>query len=153
MRAGERAARRSPRTRACPSYVCRRAIGTRTWIPSAPLVFGKPSSPSASSACLTSSATCDRLREADVRRRVEVEEHEVGPVGLVDPRVPRVHVDAAHVHHPEQRELVVHERRVDPLRCRGLSRVETAIATVGIQSGMCFGASFWKKNLPCQPSG
>ena len=31
----------------------------------------------------------------------------------VDPRVPRVHVDAAHVRHPEQRELVVHERERD----------------------------------------
>ena len=38
-------------------------------------------------------------------------------------------------------------------RCRGLSRVETTIDSVGIQSGMPFGASFWKKNLPCQPSG
>ena len=55
----------------------------------------------------------DRLGEPDVGGRVEVEEHEVGPVGLVDPRVPRVQVDAAHVHHPEQRELVVDERRVD----------------------------------------
>ena len=38
-------------------------------------------------------------------------------------------------------------------RCRGVSRVETSISTVGIHSGMRFGASFWKKNLPCQPSG
>ena len=37
--------------------------------------------------------------------------------------------------------------------CRGFSRVETSARYVGIQSGMCDGASFWKKNLPCQPSG
>ena len=45
-----------------------------------------------------------RQREA-VRRvgRVEVEEDEVGPVGLVDARVPGVHVDAVHLHHPEER--------------------------------------------------
>ena len=60
-----------------------------------------------------SSATWTVLREADVRRRVEVEEDEVRPLRLVDPRVPGVHVDAAHVRHPEQRELVVHERDVD----------------------------------------
>ena len=36
---------------------------------------------------------------------------------------------------------------------RGFSRVETTIESVAIQSGMPFGASFWKKNLPCQPSG
>jgi hypothetical protein len=49
-------------------------------------------------------------------RRVEVEEHEVGSLGLVDPRVPGVHVDAVHLHHPEERELVVHEREVDEPR-------------------------------------
>src|SRR5919106_380100 len=53
------------------------------------------------------------LAEADVRRRVEVEEHPIGPLGPVDPRVPRVHVDAAHVHHPEEPQLVVHERIAD----------------------------------------
>ena len=43
-------------------------------------------------------------RSRRLGRRVEVEEDEVRPVGPVDARVPRVHVDAAHVHHPEQRE-------------------------------------------------
>ncbi len=61
----------------------------------------------------------DRLPPRHLGRRVEVEEHEVGPVGPVDPRVPRVHVDAAHVRHPEQRELVVHEREVDLFALRG----------------------------------
>ena len=36
---------------------------------------------------------------------------------------------------------------------RGDSRVLTVIGTRLIQSGMCLGASFWKKNLPFQPSG
>ena len=58
------------------------------------------------------------LADADVRGRIEVEEDEVGPVGPVDARVPRVHVDAAHVDHPEKRVLVVHERRVDPALLR-----------------------------------
>ena len=83
------------------------------WIPSEPLVFGNDSSPSRSSVSLIRQRDLDRLGEADVGRRVEVEEHPVGPRRLVDPRVPGVHVDAAHVHHPEQRELVVHEREVD----------------------------------------
>ncbi len=38
-------------------------------------------------------------------------------------------------------------------RFGGLSRVEASNCRVGIQSGMCLGASFWKKNLPFQPSG
>src|SRR4051794_6248624 len=48
--------------------------------------------------------------------RVEVEEHEVRPVGLVDARVPRVHVDAVHLHHPEERVARVDEREVDEPR-------------------------------------
>ena len=55
----------------------------------------------------------DHLREADVVGRVEVEHDPVGPVGLVDARRPGVHVDAAHVDHPEEREVVVDERVVD----------------------------------------
>jgi hypothetical protein len=31
---------------------------------------------------------------------------------------------------------------------RGESRVVTTSGTRGIPSGMCLGASFWKKNLP-----
>jgi hypothetical protein len=59
----------------------------------------------------------DREREAVVLvGRIEVEEHEVRPVGLVDPRVPRVHVDAVHLHHPEQRVGGVDEREVDHAR-------------------------------------
>ena len=38
-------------------------------------------------------------------------------------------------------------------RFGGRSRVDASNARVGIQSGMCFGASFWKKNFPFQPSG
>ena len=63
------------------------------------------------------------VRDADAEReravllgRVEVEEHEVGPVGLVDPRVPRVHVDAVHLHHPQQRLARVDQREVDEPR-------------------------------------
>jgi hypothetical protein len=36
---------------------------------------------------------------------------------------------------------------------RGRSRVVASTGTVGIQSGMCFGASFWKKYPPSIPSG
>ncbi len=39
------------------------------------------------------------------------------------------------------------------LRFRGASRVETSARYVGIQSGMCDGASFWKNALPNAPSG
>jgi len=54
----------------------------------------------------------DREREATVGR-VEVEEHEVRPLGLVDAGVPRVHVDAVHLHHPEHCLGRVEEREVD----------------------------------------
>ena len=151
MRARERAGD-DRRELARPSYVWRRATGTRTWIPREPLVFGKLSSPSRSSVCLDEQRDLDHLLEADVLGRVEVEEHPVGPLGLVDARRPRVQVDAAHVHHPEQRELVVDERVVDRSRFSP-SRVETGNGARSIQSGMCDGASFWKKCLPCQPSG
>ncbi|MDQ3894560.1 MAG: hypothetical protein M3292_07845 [Actinomycetota bacterium] len=51
----------------------------------------------------------DQVGDADGERegafgRVEVEEHEIGPLRPVDARVPGVHVDAVHLHHPEQRE-------------------------------------------------
>ncbi len=55
----------------------------------------------------------DHLREADVVGGVQVEHHPVGALGLVDARIPRVHVDAAHVDHPQEREVVVDERVVD----------------------------------------
>ena len=63
----------------------------------------------------------DREREAAVGR-VEVEEHEVRAVRLVDARVPSVHVDAVHLHHPEQRLRRVDEREVDEPRL-ALARV------------------------------
>ena len=69
----------------------------------------------------------DREREAVVRR-VEVEEHEVGTVGLVDARVPGVHVDAVHLHHPEHGLGRVDEREVDEPRL--------ALARVGAE-GAC----------------
>ena len=36
---------------------------------------------------------------------------------------------------------------------RDESRVETSARCRGIHSGMCFGASFWKNALPAAPSG
>ena len=97
----------------------RRAIGTSTWIPSAPLVFTYDASSSPSSAPRIRCATRTQSANAvGLVRRVEVEEDEVGPVGLVDPRVPRVHVDAVHLHHPEERVARVDEREVDETRAR-----------------------------------
>src|SRR4029078_2002963 len=42
----------------------------------------------------------DSEREAAIRR-VQVEQNEVRTIRLVDARVPGVHVDAVHLHHPE----------------------------------------------------
>ena len=36
---------------------------------------------------------------------------------------------------------------------RARSRAETRNCRRGIHSGMCEGASFWKKKSPCHPSG
>ena len=93
----------------------------------------------------------DHLLEPGALGGVEVEHHPVGTLGAIDPRRPRVQVDAAHVRHPQERELVVHDRVVDdaPLAVR----VEAGNGARSIQSGMCDGAFFWKKLLPCQPSG
>jgi len=57
----------------------------------------------------------DREREAAVGR-VEIEEHEVRALRLVDAGVPSVHVDAVHLHHPEHRLRRVDEREVDEPR-------------------------------------
>ena len=45
--------------------------------------------------------------------QIAVLQQDVGPVGSVDPRQPGVHVDAVHLHHPEQRLARVDEREVD----------------------------------------
>jgi hypothetical protein len=57
----------------------------------------------------------DRELEAVVRR-IEIEQHEVRAMRLVDPRVPGVHVDAVHLHHPQHAlgrvdEWKIHEPR------------------------------------------
>jgi hypothetical protein len=57
----------------------------------------------------------DDVLEGRSLRRVEIEHDPVGTVGLVDARRPRVQVDAAHVRHPHEREVVVHDRVVDDL--------------------------------------
>src|SRR5207244_182060 len=55
----------------------------------------------------------DGLRERVPRlRRVEVEDDVVGPLRLVYPRVPGVHVDAVHLHHPDERGGLVDEGEV-----------------------------------------
>ena len=121
-----------------------------TWMPSAPLVFTYAGSPSSSSRPRTRCATRDGEGEAAVRR-VEVEEDEVRPVGPVDARVPGVHVDAVHLHHPEQRLGALTSgkstSRVSP------SRGQVRNRRVGIQSGIPFGACFWKKLPPAIPRG
>jgi hypothetical protein len=45
--------------------------------------------------------------------RVEVEDDLVGPVRRVAARRPRVQVDAPELDHPQEREVVVHERVLD----------------------------------------
>jgi hypothetical protein len=71
----------------------------------------------------------DDLGEADVGCGIEVEEDEVRSSRPVDPRVPRVQVDTAHVHHPEQRQLVVDHRRADlPAAPRRLARGHLELA-------------------------
>ena len=61
-----------------------------------------------------------------------------------------VHVDAVHLHHPEQRLARVDEREVDEPRRPRARQVRNC--RVGIQSGMPFGACFWKKQPPGSPS-
>jgi hypothetical protein len=46
-------------------------------------------------------------------RGIKVKEDEVGPVRPVHARIPRVHVDAVHLHHPEERIARVDEREID----------------------------------------
>ena len=134
-------------------YDERRAIGTSTWIPSAPLVFTYERSSSALERFADEVRDADRLHEAVPRLgRVEVEDDVVGPVGLVDARVPGVHVDAVHLHHPDERGGLVDEREVDEPRL-ALARGQVRNCRVGIQSGLPFGACLWKYAWPRMPYG
>ena len=59
----------------------------------------------------------NRLHEAVPRlRRVEVEDDVVRPVRLVDARIPGVHVDAVHLHHPDDRCRLVDDGEIDEPR-------------------------------------
>ena len=74
----------------------------------------------------------DQVRDLDRKREpvvgwVEIEEDEVGAVGLVDARVPRVHVDAVVLDHEEHCFDGVHEREVDEARA-AFARVRTELA-------------------------
>jgi len=50
---------------------------------------------------------CQHVVPLVVRRRVQVDQHVVGPLDVVDPRVPRVELDAAEVDDPRERGRVV----------------------------------------------
>ena len=126
-RRGRCAARSAP-ARACP---CRR------WC------LGTPSSFSAASACAHQQRHLDHGRIRHAVGRVEVEHHQVRPVGPVAAGQPRVQVDAAHVHHPGQRVRVVDQDVADARRA----------CSVRTHDGRWLGASFWKKLLPLMPSG
>src|SRR6476660_8697539 len=86
-------------------------------MPSAPLVFGYERSPSSASDSRIRWATWIACAKPVARlRRIEVEDDVVRAVGLVHPRVPRVHVDAVHLHHPHECRGLVDEREVDESR-------------------------------------
>ena len=86
-------------------------------MPSAPLVFTYERSSRLVERFTNEVGDANRLDEAVPRlRRVEVEDDVVRPVRLVDARVPGVHVDAVHLHHPDERRRLVHEREVDEPR-------------------------------------
>ncbi len=73
----------------------------------------------------------DRVVEAGVVGRVEVEEHRIRTIRTIGAREPRVQIDTAHVGHPEKGQRVIDERVVDhpaalsvPRRCRELCRAD-----------------------------
>ena len=122
-------------------------------MPSALDVLGNPTSPNASSACFTSSATCTvSLKPTSVdgsrskrtksgRSGRSMREYQVfmsmQPMFTIQSSASSSFTSGASILR----------------RRRGFSRVDTSRFTVGIQSGIPAGRSFWKKNLPCQPSG
>ena len=123
------------------------------WIPSEPLVFGNDSSPSRSSISLISSATLIVSGKPTSGEGSRSKSTQSGRDGLSTREY--------HVFMSMQPMFAIQRSASSSLtsaksirrRWGGLSRVEASNCRVGIQSGMCFGASFWKKNLPFQPSG
>src|SRR4051812_22810027 len=135
------------------SYVCRRAIGTSTWIPSEPLVFGNDSSPSASSVSFTSRATCTVSRKPTSGDGSRSKSTKSGRSSLSTREY--------QVFRSMQPMFTIHSRASSSFtsgasirrRFGGRSRVVTSMFTVGIQSGIPCGLSFWKNDLPKAPSG
>ena len=122
-------------------------------MPSLPLVFAKPTSPSASSTCLTSSATSTTSAKPASAAGSRSKRTKSGRSGLSTREY--------HVFRSMQPMFTIQSSASSSLtigawilrRRLGASRVETSNSRVGIQSGMCFGASFWKKWPPAIPSG
>ena len=105
-----------------------RSQGVRTCRPVLPEVFTNDSTPSSSSVALMALATATTSANGRLAR-VEVEEHEVGPVEVLRPRGPDVEGQRPLVHEVEQRRLVVDQGVVD-----GLPR-SVSSSMRGIQSG------------------
>ena len=123
-------------------------------MPSAPLVFGNDASPSASSTSFTSSATWTASAKPTSGDGSRSKSTKSGRSGLSTREY--------HVFMSMQPMFTIQSSAsssltsgdVDPPRLRAASRASRPrTARVGIQSGMCFGASFWKKNLPCHAVG
>src|SRR5262249_45947042 len=146
----------SGRREACSAnaYVCsneaRRAIGARTWMPSAPLVFTYPGNPTSSSSsrmrCATSIASSNPSSGGSRSKRTKS-----GRCGLstreyhafMSMQLFCTMNSTASVEFTSAKST----SRAPPSRgCVVYRRVE-------IQLGRCFGACFWKKTSPSMPCG
>src|SRR5215210_8738809 len=122
-------------------------------MPSAPLVFGNDARSSASSASFTRSATSTVSAKPESAAGSRSKSTQSGRSDLSTREY--------HVFMSMQPMLTIHSSASSSLTSgnsthffsRDFVRVETSALYLEIQSGMCDGASFWKKNLPVQPSG
>ena len=80
----------------------RGSMRTFTWMPRDPEVFGKPTSPWASSTSCTTPATWRTASNGTPGLRIEVDAQLVGVVDVVAADRPRVQVEAPEVHRPHE---------------------------------------------------
>ena len=127
--------------------VQRGSIGTKTWRPRPPEVFGQPRMPVLVEEGVQLVSGADRVAEVGARLRVQVDPQLVGDVGASPAYRPGME--------GEQPRLAAQTTAATSVGqiSSALRPLGKLMRAVGIQSGRFFGARFWKNDSPSTPSG